>query len=394
VLALAAFASLEGLGRRHRRPDDPRFALLIAGLAVAWVSMDRFVLPGTSWTISAPFEVLRTAVPGLDAIRSGMAIGDGFQLIAALLAGLGAAGLLSSCPPGARAITSLGLLVITGAELFVPWRASAIHGPPLLGTWPARPLPRLVAVATRLPPGAVLDVPVVRGKANPRLRGHYLILSAFHLQPTAACHNSFSSPLTNEIQALAQRLPDERAADALYALGFRTLIAHHEELPRGARISEVLRRGGVRFQGRAHEIARAPGHTVYRLETPLEIRAEFSALAPAPDSTVEDLVLPRGTLTFTIENTTTAVYRHPDPIQPTPCSIRWYDSSGRLVATQQQTLLLPLALGAGDRAMRSVSVRVPVPVGTYEVTLAREAAPDTPIGRRRVEVRRRQLMTN
>jgi hypothetical protein len=90
-------------------------------------------------------------------------------------------------------------------------------------------------------------------------------------------------------------------------------------------------------------------------------------------------------LTFTFVNPTTAVYRHPDPLEPTDCLVVWRDASG-VVATERQRVLLPLALGARDQATRAVAVGAPVAEGDYEVTLAPAAAPETVVGRLRVHV--------
>ena len=91
-------------------------------------------------------------------------------------------------------------------------------------------------------------------------------------------------------------------------------------------------------------------------------------------------------MTFTIHNPTRAIYRQPDPLEPTACLIRWYADSGQLVASQHQQVLLPLALGAGDRATSTLAVHVPVEAGVYELTLAPADAPDTIVGRLRVRV--------
>jgi hypothetical protein len=380
---LGAVALLDRVRRRtHGVGDDPRLPLLAAAVLIAWVSMAPFHLPGTSLTVPAPLNLLQGVVPGLDAIRAAWNIGDGVLLIAAFLAGLGAALLLGACPRWARAIAATALVAVTLVDTVAPQSLGAFPGHFPLATWDVRTSADLLDLTSRLPDGAVLDVPYVAGKANPRLRAHYLLLSAYHLRPTAACHNSFPTPLGGTVEALVHRLPDVRAADALYALGFRSVVVHHEEAP--AAVAPALE--ALQHLGRAREVARADGHTAYALETPLPVRTSLDVLAPDPPPDAVPVGRNLTHVTFAIRNPTTDIYRHPDPFEPTPCLIRWYADSGKLVATERERVLLPLALGAGERATSTAAVHVPADAGVYEVTLAPAETPDTIVGRLRVRV--------
>jgi hypothetical protein len=362
--------------------DDPRLPLLAAGVLVGWVSMGPIGLPGTRMTVPAPLEALQGVVPGLDAIRAGMSIGDGVQLIVMFLAGVGAAQLLTACPRRARGIAATALVAVTLLEVVVPGSTGAFPGPRARATWAIEIPDDLLDLTARLPDGAVLDLPYEPSKASVRRRAHYLLLRAFHLRPTAACHNSFASPLGNEIGALVRRLPDPRAADALHALGFRSVVVHHEEAPdtAGPAVEELRR------LGRAREVGRAIGHTAYALETPLPTRTDLDLLTPDPPPGVVGLGREAKHLTFTFFNPATAIYRHPDPLEPMTCLIRWYAAAGQLVATERQRVLLPLAMGAGDRVTRTVATRLPVAAGDYEVTLAPAEAPEAIVGRLSVRI--------
>jgi hypothetical protein len=382
ALGLVAVALVDRLRRRPRSARlDPRLALLAAGVSVAWVSMRPFVLWRTSIVVPAPLDVLRGVVPGLDAVRAIENVGDGVQLIVALLAGIGAARLLSACPTRLRRGAATVLVGAALVEVLVPRSAGGWFGPFPMATWPARPPSDMIDLTSRLPPGAVLDLPYVPNKAHLQLRGEYLLLAAFHHQPTAVCHNSFASPLGRDIDAIVRRLPDVRAADALYALGFRTLLLHQERailpLPHVAPLERADR---VRF------VAGAAKHVAYELRSPLPIRVGFDALGPSPSVNVPRLPQSARSVTIGIRNGPDAIYRHPDPLEPTVCLLRWRTLSGELVATQRQQVLLPLALGAGERSMLTVPVRVPVGPGDYDVTLAADATPDTPVGGVRVRV--------
>ena len=370
--------------RRNRGPDDPRLPLLAAGGCVAWVSAGAFVVPGTGTTIPAPLGVLRGLVPGVDAVRSGMSIGDALHLVVAALAGFGAARLLDACPRRVRPLATVVLAAAVLAEVFGPAYAAGRRGHPPLATWDARPSPDVLALAARIPEGAVLDLPLVPKARVPV--GHYLLLRAFHGHATAACHNSFASPLAADMTALVHRLPDLRAADALYALGFRTLVVHREGLPPLMRLATMQMITQLRRQGRLREIGRAAEHIAYTLESPLPVRTAFDMLGPAPGEGVVPLMGRRSLVPLTVVNRTDDLYRHPDPIAPTSCLVSWRASTGELVATEQVPVLLPLALGPHELAARRVPVAVGVPADNYEITLATAAAPGAILARARVRV--------
>jgi hypothetical protein len=83
--------------------------------------------------------------------------------------------------------------------------------------------------------GAVLDLPMrLTGWGTVRTTGHDLFLAAFHRRAVAACDNSWTTPGRDEVGALAARLPEAHAANALSALGFRTVVVHGEFLGSGA----------------------------------------------------------------------------------------------------------------------------------------------------------------
>jgi hypothetical protein len=380
-VALAAVALLDR-GRRRTRGavDDPRLPLLVAGVLIAWVSMAPFRVSGL--TVPAPVNMLQGVVPGLDAIRAAYNIGDGVLLIVAFLAGFGAALLLDACPRWPRIIAATALVAVTLVDTVAPQSLGVFPGHFPLGTWDVRVPADLLELTSRLPDGAVLDVPYIPGKSGQPFRAHYLLLSAYHPRPTAVCHDSFPNPLGGSIDTLVRRLPDVGAADALYALGFRSVVVHHEEKP-GA-LAPALET--LEHLGRAREIGRAAEHTAYALETPLPVRSGLDVLTPDPPPDVVPLGRDTARMTFTFRNPTDAIYRQADPLEPTACLIRWYDGSGQLVASQEQRVLLPIALGAGDRATSSVVVHVPVVAGVYEVTLAPADAPDGIVGRLRVRV--------
>jgi hypothetical protein len=243
-----------------------------------------------------------------------------------------------------------------------------------------RPTATIVELYTATGEGAVLDVPFkfdLRGELLDM--PYYLFMSAFHQRPVAACYNSFRLPIQAEIEALANRLPSIQAADALYALGFRTVVVHEEILESTAQSTL----GSTRLV----EAGRVPHHRAYRLTSPLPVEASFGALAVGKDAgEIAKAVPPESLLAFTFRNQSAATYRHPQPIEPTPLMVRWYSMSGEVVAEHNVRMLLPLALAPDDDVARAITVPVPPVYGEHIVTLAPSVTPDLMITKLTVRV--------
>jgi hypothetical protein len=147
---------------------------------------------------------------------------------------------------------------------------------------------------------------------------------------------------------------------------------------------------------------------LYALESPQPVEVGFGPLAAGADRPVvaeatvpaapgadvpeaTDARPPAATTEVTIEvtfrNGTAATYRHPDPIVPTPLVARWCDAAGAMVGEARVTTLLPLALAAGEAAVRSVTLLAPSAAGEYRVTLAPADVPDLVIAMVTVRVR-------
>jgi hypothetical protein len=236
----------------------------------------------------------------------------------------------------------------------------------------------------------VLDVPFafhLRGKLHDM--AYYIFLGAYHGQPVAACYNSFEVPLQKDVEALAARLPDAAAADALWALGFRTVVVHEDRLVPAVAPTYVARLArATPGRTRLVPVAAAPGHARLRFESPVAVEASLAALAAgAAPAAVAEVTPPGSALELTFVNGAAAVYRHPDPIEPSAVLIRWRGESGTVVREDTIRLLLPAALAAGESAVRRTIVPVPAEPGLYEVTAAPAATPELVVARRTVRVR-------
>jgi acetyl esterase/lipase len=382
ALGLAAIALLDRIRRRRPRAGlDPRLAYLAGGLLLLWAVVDGVPIPGLGIDVPSLSTYLRHVVPGLDAGRGLARARLGVYLVVAFLAGYGVLVLTEGRRRVAR-LVAVGLF--SGAALLeVLWpplaRSSFAHSVELR---PAhmRPAAGVLALYAEAAPGGVVDVPLRRRRA-----GEYLLLAAYHGRPVAACYNSYAVPIVADVEALAARLPDRAAADALYALGFRTLVVHEERLLPKSR-PEYLR-SLDRLPSRFVLVGRSAHRSLYRIESPAPVEPGFSGLEAGSSADAVTAVMgPPATLEFTFRNRSPHTYRHPDPIRPTPLLAEWQAGSAGRGATFRIDGLLPLALASGEAAARAFTVPVPDGPGRYEVTLAPAEEPALVIARQTVEL--------
>jgi hypothetical protein len=282
---------------------------------------------------------------------------------------------------------TIGLAAAGLTEVFHPTFAMASFGTTAEVTAFPLSVPREVVrlADERFGDGAVLDLPAENPALGFRRRGHYVLLAAFHGRPTTGCFTSFESPLAARVEAMGVRLPDRRAAAALHALGFRSVILHEEELlgPRQLRtVTDNLARLAT-GDPRLVELGAVDGHRLYRLESTAPVRSDLALLAAgtltAMLGPVQHLTPPAGPVALTFRNPGPATFRHPDPIAPSPLLARWYDPGGALVLEHRVKEVLPLALAAGDAVTQRIEMPVPAAPGQYRVTLTPAATPDVTV---------------
>jgi hypothetical protein len=391
TLVLAALGMLDRLrGARPVDDSDPRAALCLAGCFVFWTVVWGIWIPGVGF-VNSPYHLMLRWIPGLSAVRAVPAARTGVYFVLAVLAGYGVLTLIERLGWRRRGAVGGVLLVLAAVEVF--WSPAADwtlgHSPVELGALEGRPPAELLALLRTLPPGAVLDVPFpTSGVARNVGMSHDLLLAAYHRSPVAACYNSFFTPMFEDVAALAAALPDPNAVEALHALGFGSVVLHEEWTPvslraeRRAALAATLRTGA-----RLIPVEAAAQHVLYRIESDAPVEASFAALRAAAAPADEVLVTaPVSEVEFRFENAAPGAYRHPDPIEPTPLRVRWYDGTGKLVAAGEARALLPIALGHGAAATRRIQLEIPAAPGHYEVSLAVAARPDLVVARRRVVV--------
>ncbi len=399
LLLLAVLGMVDRVRNRRRvRADDPRTALLLAAALTLWASVWGIPIPFTNIFVPSLFSLAGRVVPGMDAVRAGGSLRLGVDLVAALLAAYGVAWLTAH---RRRWIRGLMVSVITAgivAEIFwTPVTRASFDRSTELFSWVGRPAPDLLDLYAGTIEGSVLDLPLrfddYAGVLD--FMSHYLLLAVYHEHPVAACYNSFFAPVQSAMQRLGEQVPAPGAAATLYALGFRTVVIHEELLggfgvnPHDERLRSLERFGPHQAgRGRFVRVGRAGTHVVYRIEADSSVASDFGMLAASevPFGVVE-ATPPRGYVEFVFRNSADIAYRHPEPLGLTPLLAQWVDATGQSVASQQFSLLLPLALPAGGRDRQLVMLVVPPTPGLYQVVVTLVAQADLIIARRAVRVR-------
>jgi hypothetical protein len=368
------------LCRRFPHREDPRWIFLAAVPLIFWSAAGSVTIPGVVKDVPSLLRFVSGVIPGASSVRGGGSILMAAYLVASFLAGYGLLLVVGSSRP----VVSFGLTAILAtvalAEVaYAPLARQSFGASVAWEPLRVRPAEQLMQLYSRLPQGAVLDLPLPRpgsGLTRFVVQTHYLLMAAFHHQPVEACYNSFGSPLQRRVDRLALRLPDSGAADALYAIGFRSIVVHRE--------FAAERRLVVGLQGDEDhfvEIGRANRHLAYRIRSHLPSEETFAVLRGSASDVDHVQLAPSGALiNFTIRNWSQVVYHHPAPMEPTPLVARWY-SRGQLVRQDDQLAMLPLALVPGESSLMPFWVVVPDASGEYEVQVAVANDPELVIAR-------------
>jgi len=381
-------------GPRRARGYDPRLVMLAAGMLVFWLVVWGITIPGIGF-LPSPYLWLIRRVPGLGAVRAFAAARTGFYLTLAVLAGYGVLALTAGRSRRVRAAITAGLLACAGAELFSkPLGDLLLDGSPVpMEVRAAAPPRELVdALKTRLPPGAVLDLPFASEAAGGLVSmSHAVFLASYHQRPVAACYNSWSGPIVADVAGMAARLPDPSALAALRAAGFGSIVVHGELMPAEERSRLAAAFAAAESAGagevRLASLGQVGTHLLFGLAGDIDPERSFTPLAVAPLAADEARILSTGgTIPFRFRNGGTRPYRHPDPIEPTSLVLRWTRQPDGAVTVRETRALLPLALAAGEETARRIPIPEPPDPGRYLVTLAAANEPDDVLARAHVEV--------
>jgi hypothetical protein len=255
LLALAA-AGIALHGSRFARGlrRDPRWALLCGGLLALLVATGGASIapsaPGAPPTTLVPnlYAWLARGLPGLDVIRGVSRLYSGVLLALCVLAGLGSAALLRAAPGRWRPAVVTALVLAAALDTLRP-PGLGLAPRVVFEMTPIAPTAEQVAFFRELEArgnaGPIAEVPLDR---RTQLRNNAaILLSAYHHRRTSACRNSFLPPQLGELEATLARRPAPSAVRELGALGFTTVVVHHES---GSPRLEALRR---RFATSARE---------------------------------------------------------------------------------------------------------------------------------------------
>jgi hypothetical protein len=235
LLVLAVLGIVDRVRRaRPRDGYDPRLVLLLAALLVAWCSVFAVLVPFTLVKIPSPLLLLGGILPGLDAVRALRYVWFEVVLIASFLAAYGVLFLTHARRPVHARLIAGALAVAALLEIFQPTISATSFPEHALEANPIGLDDEQRALYAQITDGAVLDLPLrydLRGALFDM--SYYAFLRGYHGRPAAACYNSFATPLQAEVAALAKRLPDPAAADALHAMGFRWIVVHDELVAQG-----------------------------------------------------------------------------------------------------------------------------------------------------------------
>lgn len=389
VLAIVGLAD-RLRGPRETAAGDPRWAIAVAGFLCFWSSIYFLPLPFTGLRLPSPLSLGIGIVPGLDSARSLVLVKIGFVSCLAILAGYGVLAIVDSVRTKARVVV-VALLASAGLlETLHPSVQPMFYGHlPRFEAYEGgiRGIYRTFVEDVRPP---VLDVPMNVGVLSDQ--AHYLQWAAYHGGSTAACYNSFPSPVSFATDEIASRLPDPRAARALAAIGFRSVVLHGELIESPADRAETTTRFLDGASPALEPHARGGHHVVFRLPRPGDVRPTFDALTTPPSSAAPEVRVessPEGEdLPVVFEAAPGSTYRHPEPLAPSDLIATWELPGGATVGQTSFRGLLPLAIAGGDRSTRRLPVPLPPALGrgSFVVRVSRAEDPERPLGVARVSI--------
>lgn len=364
LLALAA-VGLFGRARRpwRDRPYDPRLPLLAGGLLSLWVVLAPVPIPGTGIVVPSGMGLLMALAPALEAARALTVVRIGLTLALAFLAGAGVHLLLAGRArpwrlAGGVAVTAVALAELLWAPAGRPWRGT-------YDAWsPPGVEPELAALVQRAPEGGVAEYPP---PGLPPGLGHSVFLAAYHRRPTAACYNSFQTPLQDEVTRAVGALPGPDALDALYALGFRSVLVHWEyllEQTKDAVRSHLPQAASANV--RLARIGAVGEHELFAIEGRLDTVADVGVIR-AGSGAPQTVQPPAAEVGLKFRNAATVRFRHPEPIQPTPVVFRW--SRTGTTVERPGRLLLPVSIAPEAVVERRVPVSLPPDPGLWMLTV-------------------------
>lgn len=210
-------------------------ALAVAGAATHLLAAGP-TLHVAGLALPGPYRLAAALAPGFASLRIPLRF-DAFTTAAlAILAGVGAAGVLAAIrTPAPRRLAAVAtvLAAVAAARLGLP------HPVPLEPIETRASLPGIVAVIASLPPGPLLELPWHDFERAPSERGAdatRLYRSIHHWQPLLNGYSGYAPPTYAPVSALVEALPAPRALALLArTTGLRYVLVHRGERVGAAR---------------------------------------------------------------------------------------------------------------------------------------------------------------
>ena len=244
-LLLLAVGIAAPRARAVRLARDPRPALLVGALLVAWIATGGNVAAqlaalreGTEPPVALPnlFAWIRALLPGAEAVRLPSALGPAVVLVATILAGLGVAALVRIAPPRWRIALGAALVALCVLDTVRPsWLGlePTFHFTRVAIRPPDDALAFHAELERKGARGPFLELPLDRDDPGYTIGRTSLehLLTAWHGQRTSGCYTSFVPASVRELTHLTD-VADPSVRAALHERGFRTVVLHH---PAGSR---------------------------------------------------------------------------------------------------------------------------------------------------------------
>lgn len=362
ALALASLALIRPGGLR----SAPVGAILAASLVCFALSV-RIPAMTSILGVDSPYEALRGLIPLLSMIRVPALLRVGGYLGIALLAGIGLARLLKLLEPRARRAAIVATSFVAAVELFhVPVTSLLYQATPRVVMRELRPsagvLEAYAALDAEPVASPILDLPFEYRRVVKGAMASYVFWSAYHLQPTAACYNSFFGAAYQNVGRIAERYWNGGAPDELLALGLHNLAVHDPE----AWIASV----GAR--PRARMLAQTNDAIAVRLDGGVDTHDDVTRLRPGRiDLGYAVVPAAEPELSLQVTNDAERVWTLPRPPRPSRAQVTWTPKSDSMKPLElEASFLPPLALAGGRTDVVPIAVPKLPPPGEYRLTVA------------------------
>jgi hypothetical protein len=360
---LLAIAALIRSSRFRARP----VGAILAGSSVCFALSVRVPAMEAVVGTDSLYDMLRDHLALLAMIRVPALLRVGGYFGVTLLAGIGLARLLRHFGPRTRS----GLVVATAAaaavELFyTPATALVYQATPRVVMRELRPpagvLEAYAALDGDSSTAPILDLPFLYTRIVKGGMAEYVLFSAYHLRPTAACYNSFFGAVYENVGRIAERYWSGGPPDELLALGFHDLAVHDPE----GWLHDLRTRKQATMAARTDDVIAA------RIEGQVQTHDDMTRLRPGPLELGRAPMPPHSPGVFLqVTNESEAVWKLAPPFRPFAASVTWAPADESTSPIEMEgSVLPPLALAAGRTDSVAVAMtRIPPP-GAYRLTVA------------------------